>query len=235
MVQIAVEAFLLSFCHSFACYLANTGAQLCLEGITCEGVFVVMMRRLLLVFAGGFCGTLARYLLSAPLLALAPIWFPGVQAGIPYDIFLINCSGALALGLLSGLAEGSAAISPELRLTFGTGFLGAYTTLSTFAYGGEQLLSSGATLPGTLYLGGTLALGIACAWLGYALAPQALRLASGMPAWQARRLYLERLTRAERRRLRDAMARFAAQAERDEQAMRDDDNDSGVVLSDEER
>src|SRR5579863_6577161 len=100
------------------------------------------MRRVVLVFAGGFCGTLARYLLSAPLLALARLWLPG-GASFPYDILTINVTGALALGLLFGLVERGSRVSPDVRLTVGTGFLGAYTTFSSFVVGGDILLRGG--------------------------------------------------------------------------------------------
>lgn len=128
------------------------------------------VRRLGLVLAGGFCGTLARYYLSAPLLALAALVLPGHGDGFPFDIFAINLSGAFALGLLYGLAERGARISPDARLALGTGFLGAYTTFSTFAVGGDTLLLRGAWLTGALYLAGSVALGVVCAHLGHVAA-----------------------------------------------------------------
>lgn len=126
------------------------------------------MRKLALVLAGGFCGTLARYYLAAPLLALAALIFPGSRGGFPYDIFAINLSGAFALGLLYGLAERGARVSPDMRLTLGTGFLGAYTTFSTFTVGGDKLLLDGAWLTSVLYLAGSVGLGVFCAHLGHA-------------------------------------------------------------------
>ena len=129
------------------------------------------MRRLALVFAGGFCGTLARYLLSAPLLALFAALLPRFGHGaMPYDILAINLTGALALGLLYGLFERGVALPPDLRLVVGTGFLGAYTTFSSFVYGGDKLLLGGALLPGMLYLLGSVALGVAAAHCGHLLA-----------------------------------------------------------------
>ena len=125
------------------------------------------LRKLALVLAGGFCGTLARYYLAAPLLTLAALLLPGAQSGFPYDTFAINLSGAFALGLLYGLAERGARISPDVRLALGTGFLGAYTTFSTFTVGGDKLLLDGAWLIGTLYLAGSIVLGVFCAHLGH--------------------------------------------------------------------
>jgi fluoride exporter len=127
------------------------------------------MRKALIVFAGGFCGTLARYLLAAPLLSLARLGLPGARA-LPYDILFINLAGALAIGLLYGLFDRAVLASPAIRLALGTGFLGGFTTFSTFAYGGERLLNSGAWATGLLYLCGTLLVGVALAWLGYSAA-----------------------------------------------------------------
>lgn len=125
------------------------------------------LRKLALVLVGGFCGTLARYYLTAPLLALAALLLPGAQSGFPYDTFAINLSGSFALGLLYGLAERGARVSPDTRLALGTGFLGAYTTFSTFTVGGDKLLLDGAWLTGALYLAGSIVLGVFCAHLGH--------------------------------------------------------------------
>lgn len=124
------------------------------------------MRRIALVFAGGFCGTLARYFLSAPLLLVAASSLPGARASFPFDILAINLSGAFALGLLYGLVERGGRVSQDVRLFLGTGFLGAYTTFSSLAYGGDRLVASGAGALAVAYWVGSIALGIATARLG---------------------------------------------------------------------
>lgn len=124
------------------------------------------MRNVLLVFAGGFCGTLARYLLG---LAIHPSLVAN-GLPLPLDILGINLTGALALGLLLGLVEAGAAIAPDARLALGTGFLGAYTTFSTFMYGGARLLSGSAPGWGIAYLIASMVLGVACARGGFLLA-----------------------------------------------------------------
>ena len=55
------------------------------------------MRKLWLTLAGGFCGAITRYALSAPLLKLSSR-LPDAHAAFPYDILFINLSGALLLG-----------------------------------------------------------------------------------------------------------------------------------------
>jgi fluoride exporter len=128
-----------------------------------------VIRKLLLVLAGGFCGTVIRYLLAKPLLALAGA-LPGAHTGFPYDILLINLTGAFLIGLLFGAFEHGAPISPDLRLALGTGFLGAYTTFSSFVVGAASELQHGRALTALLYLCGALAGGVALAFAGFTLA-----------------------------------------------------------------
>jgi CrcB protein len=126
-------------------------------------------RKLLLVLAGGFCGAVIRYLLAQPLLALAAA-LPGAHTGFPYDTLLINLSGAFVIGLLFGAFEHGAPISPDVRLTLGTGFLGAYTTFSSFMVGAATLVRHGQSLAALLYLVGAMAGGVALAFAGFTLA-----------------------------------------------------------------
>ncbi|RAQ97831.1 fluoride efflux transporter CrcB [Thermogemmatispora tikiterensis] len=116
-------------------------------------------RRLGAVMLGGFCGTLARAWLS-PLLQA---WF---GKSWPYDILLINLSGALALALATVLAEATFLIGPTRRLLITVGFLGAYTTFSSLALGDILLLSAGRWLAAVFYLLLSLGGGIVAIWLG---------------------------------------------------------------------
>jgi CrcB protein len=128
------------------------------------------VRRLALVLVGGFFGTLARYYLQVPLRSAALGLLPDASHIFPYDVFLINLSGALLLGLLYGLFERGAALPPDARLAIGTGFLGAYTTFSSFAYGGVGLLEHGDVQTALVYLCGSMALGVFAARAGESLA-----------------------------------------------------------------
>ncbi|HZC05245.1 MAG TPA: CrcB family protein [Ktedonobacterales bacterium] len=127
-----------------------------------------MIRKLSLVLAGGFCGTVVRYLLSKPLLALAGV-LPDAHAGFPYDILLINLTGAFVIGLLFGAFEHGASLSPDARLTLGTGFLGSYTTFSSFMVGAGTMLARGQYTLALLYLCGAMAAGVTLAMAGYAV------------------------------------------------------------------
>ena len=123
-------------------------------------------RRLLAVFCGGFVGTLLRYGLGL----LLQGWF---GKGWPYDILLINLTGACALAILTILADVSLLIGPTRRLLLTTGLLGAYTTFSSLALGDILLLQQGAWLPALLYvllsLPGGMGMVLLGDWLGQRL------------------------------------------------------------------
>ena len=123
-------------------------------------------RRILAVFCGGFLGTLARYFLSMTIQG----WF---GKGWPYDILLINLSGALLLAFITTLADATFLVGPTRRLLINTGFMGAYTTFSSLALGDILLFSKWQIVPALLYLVSSLLGGI-CAvllgdWLGQSL------------------------------------------------------------------
>ena len=123
-----------------------------------------LLRRIVAVLCGGFCGTIARYLLSLFIQSyLGKAW--------PYDILLINVSGAFALAVITAWADATILIGPTRRLFINVGFLGAYTTFSSLALGDVLLFSSGQWLPALLYLiasliGGVLAVQLGN-WLGH--------------------------------------------------------------------
>ena len=122
-----------------------------------------LWRRVSAVLVGGFCGTITRYLLSM----LIQSWFGKV---LPYDIFLINITGALVLAFVTTLADATFLIGPTRRLFINVGFLGAYTTFSSLALGDVQLISYSQEVYALLYFllslfGGVLAVMLGD-WLG---------------------------------------------------------------------
>jgi len=133
------------------------------------------LRNIALVFAGGCCGTLARALLSAPITSMTLTFFPHAAPHFPWDIFAINLAGALALGLLYGLCERGVAIPHDVRLAIGPGFLGAFTTFSSYIVGADTLARTGEPLLAAFYLVASIALGIGCAWAGYNAAGDLIR------------------------------------------------------------
>ncbi len=111
------------------------------------------------VALGGMLGALCRYALS---LLLTPLL---TRTGFPWSTLTINVSGSFALGVLAALAARNV-VSPEWRAAIGVGFLGAYTTFSTFSVDLDGLLTRGEGGRATLYLLGNVTLGLLAAVAG---------------------------------------------------------------------
>jgi CrcB protein len=79
---------------------------------------------------------------------------------------LVNVAGCLVLGLLFGLGE--TALPARWRLAAGTGFLGSFTTFSTFGVETMTLVQSGATVVAAVNVGLQLVLGLGAALVGLA-------------------------------------------------------------------
>lgn len=91
-------------------------------------------------------------------------------ADFPYGTLLINVSGSFAIGLVLEFIGERAGISPLWRLFFATGFLGGYTTFSTYAWEALILAQGGNWLPALGYILGSNAIGFVGVWLGAAMA-----------------------------------------------------------------
>lgn len=102
----------------------------------------------------GGLGAMARFLLDGAVSSR-------LGRAFPFGTLAVNLTGAFALGALYGAAVGGDA----LRLA-GVGFLGAYTTFSTWALEAHRLGEDGRTRLGLANLLVSLALGLGCAWLG---------------------------------------------------------------------
>ncbi len=111
---------------------------------------------------GAIAGALSRYYLTQ--------WFIH-QFGnhFPYGTFFINLTGCLGMGFFMTLAI-EKSFPPDFRLLVTTGFLGAYTTFSTYGLDALTLLNSGRVNLAGLYWGGSAVLGILCVQLGVMLA-----------------------------------------------------------------
>ncbi len=115
--------------------------------------------RLVLVALGGAGGALARH---------------GINQAVgahrfPWSTLLINVTGSFALGALLYLA-GQRDWPPEVTAALGVGFLGAYTTFSTFTVEAFQLGRTDRVGAAALYLGLSVALGVLAAAAGHATA-----------------------------------------------------------------
>lgn len=104
------------------------------------------------VAIGGALGSMARYLVGG--------WFASRFGGsFPYGTFVINVTGSFIIGLFLAFAEERVALSPYWRLFFAVGFVGGYTTFSTFEYESARLFQAGQTLLGATYLIGSVVTG----------------------------------------------------------------------------
>jgi CrcB protein len=88
----------------------------------------------------------------------------------PFGTLIVNVSGAFAIGIILAYLGERLEISLLWRLFFVTGFLGGYTTFSTYAWEGLILAEQGAWLRAGAYVLGSNVLGFAGAWLGATLA-----------------------------------------------------------------
>ena len=93
------------------------------------------MGNVLAVAAGGALGAMARYAVG---LFVATWW----TRDFPLATLLINVSGCFILGFFSTFAAEKMPIDPRWRLAVGTGFVGAYTTFSTFEYETQRLAAA---------------------------------------------------------------------------------------------
>jgi CrcB protein len=112
--------------------------------------------------AAGAVGAPLRYVVDAAVQ-------DRTEGVFPWGTFVVNASGSLLLGFLTGLAL-SHAFPDTPRIIVGTGFCGSYTTFSTFGFETVRLAEEGATGEAFRNALGTLAVGIAAAAAGIALA-----------------------------------------------------------------
>ena len=84
----------------------------------------------------------------------------------PYGTLIVNVSGAFAIGVLLSFLGERIGISPMWRLFFATGFLGGYTTFSSYAWETLALVSAGEWVPAALYVIGSNVVGLFGVWLG---------------------------------------------------------------------
>ena len=117
---------------------------------------------LILIGLGGFAGALARYLVDG-------VVVDRTGAGFPWGTLVINVSGSFALGLLFAVTTERALLPAEIRGPVMIGFLGAYTTFSTFMLESWRLVESGAWALAIANLGGSLLLGLVAVVAGMTL------------------------------------------------------------------
>ncbi|PCI30609.1 MAG: fluoride efflux transporter CrcB [SAR324 cluster bacterium] len=118
------------------------------------------MSKLLLVGIGGFLGASCRFI-------VVDLINRNIQKPlIPFGTFTVNMLGCFMIGLLNGLAETRQIFTPEIRMLLFVGFLGSFTTFSTFGYETLTLTKEGDLLSGGLNILAHLLVGLPLVWLG---------------------------------------------------------------------
>lgn len=114
---------------------------------------------LLLIGAGGFAGAVARYLVDTAITQR-------LGQAFPFGTLVVNLSGSFVLGLLVALTAERGILPSEIRGPVLIGFLGAYTTFSTYMLESWRLVEMGAVGLAALNLLGPPALGMGAVVLG---------------------------------------------------------------------
>ena len=114
------------------------------------------------VALGGALGSVSRYWLSG-------VVAEGIGGTFPWGTLVVNVTGSLILGLLTGAAAAGHA-SPHVQLLLGTGLCGALTTYSTFSYETLRLTETGAGFYAAANVVAGVMAGLGAAFAGVSLA-----------------------------------------------------------------
>jgi CrcB protein len=121
------------------------------------------VQKYLLIAAGGALGSIARY------------WVGSTIAGrmgtrFPYGTFIVNLTACLVIGFSLTYLGRRVELSPAWRFFIPIGFIGAYSTFSTYEWETLSTLRAGAFAMAAVYAVGSLIVGLAAVWGGALLA-----------------------------------------------------------------
>ena len=114
---------------------------------------------LLIIALGGALGAVSRFLLGNGVSR-------ALGSALPYGTFVINIVGCFAMGLLMTIIVDREMLPAAWRLFLCVGFLGGFTTFSSFGYEALILLTEGRLLAALAYVGGSVVLGLVAAAAG---------------------------------------------------------------------
>ena len=121
------------------------------------------MQKYLLIAAGGALGSIARYWVGSTVASRMGIKFP-------YGTLIVNLTACVIIGFSLTYLGKRAELSPAWRYLIPVGFIGAYSTFSTYEWETLSSLRSGAFFIAALYALGSLFLGLIAVWCGSFLA-----------------------------------------------------------------
>ena len=117
---------------------------------------------LILIGLGGFAGAISRYLVDG-------IVSDRTGGGFPWGTLAVNASGTFLLGMLFAMTAERAILPAEVRGPLMIGYLGAYTTFSTYVLESWRLVEGGAVGPALANLGGSIVVGVVAVVAGLAI------------------------------------------------------------------
>lgn len=115
--------------------------------------------QVILVGVGGALGAISRFFMGNIVGKI-------LGSALPYGTFIINVVGCFCMGLLMTVIAERHLLPPEWRLFLCVGFLGGFTTFSSFGYETFGLIHSGKLLAALGYAGGSVVLGLLAATVG---------------------------------------------------------------------
>jgi CrcB protein len=121
------------------------------------------LQRYLLIAFGGALGSMARYWVGTTIAGRMGTKFP-------YGTFVINITACMIIGFSLTLLAKRADLTPAWRFLVPVGFIGAYSTFSTYEWETLSTIRTGAFLLAALYAISSLILGLAAVWGGSVIA-----------------------------------------------------------------
>ncbi|MGC2402007.1 MAG: fluoride efflux transporter CrcB [Acidobacteriaceae bacterium] len=121
------------------------------------------MQKYLLIAIGGALGSITRYLVGFTVASRMGTRFP-------YGTFVINLSACIIIGFSMTLMSQRTGLNPAWRFLIPIGFVGAYSTFSTFEWETFVTLQTGAYMIAALYVSLSCLFGLLAVWLGAFLA-----------------------------------------------------------------
>jgi CrcB protein len=117
---------------------------------------------LVLIGLGGFAGAISRYVVDGFVVERT-------AGSFPWGTLVVNASGTFMLGLLFAMTTERAILPAEIRGPLMIGYLGAYTTFSTYLLESWRLVEGGAWALALANLGGSLVVGLVALVAGLAI------------------------------------------------------------------
>ncbi|HPS56049.1 MAG TPA: fluoride efflux transporter CrcB [Sedimentisphaerales bacterium] len=119
------------------------------------------MIQILMVGLGGFLGSVSRYLVTGLAQKISNNPF------FPYGTMTVNIIGCFLIGLMAALVQNKGYFGPNVRLFIMVGFIGGFTTFSTFSNETLSLITDGQFFAAAINIIASVGLGLFGVWFGY--------------------------------------------------------------------